>query len=129
LRPNGYVHNPITWTDPLGLKFKECCFSFSSYEQARNAALRKIDEHGGIDPSSRVAHTNKGLGGSSSKGKVDGFTGRTKDGKPVTFRLDYDPGKETHINLNIGKGDTMINHAYQFPGTEKDFLKLLEQFN
>ena len=130
LRLQGYVDCPTTWNDPLGLiKCKESVKPARSYEDARNQALQDIEKRGGIDPATRHPLIAKDFHGQNpGAGQVTGFRASTPGGEPVTYRLDYDPEKGPHINVQIGKGSGMVNNAYTFPGTQQDYMGLLRQF-
>ena len=83
---------------------------------------------GPIDPSTRRKITGR-LPASKANGKVVGFETNV-DGVWKQFRLDFDPVKGPHFNVKVGKGNNMtVNHSIEFPGTEKEFLKLLETLN
>ena len=105
-------------TDPFyeGATFyndKEPSLDASSYENARNIALERLGE---IDPSTREKITGRiGIG----KGKTVGFK-TVVDGVPKTYRVDYDPNKKAHINIEVGKKTGRKKLAIEFPGTEAD---------
>jgi RHS repeat-associated protein len=107
----------------LGLLVHNACeiiVEKNSFEQARNHALDLIGE---INPATRIPVVGK-FGG--QKGKVVGFETRV-DGEFKRFRVDFDPVKGPHINTEVGTGASRIKHAVQFPGTETDALKLINQ--
>lgn len=59
------------------------------------------------------------------KGKVVGFT--TRVGNVFKrFRLDYDPTKGAHINVEIGRGSQAQRIVFPFTGTEEEVLHLAE---
>ncbi|OOS07800.1 hypothetical protein B0189_01965 [Moraxella cuniculi] len=126
-----YADNPIHWVDPWGLAKKKCTettkkeieIKTNSFEDARNKAIKRLDELG-FDWISRSTHVGRlGLG----KNRNVGFSGNTKNGGFARYRLDYDPKKGTHINLEVGKGDSAIKEAYIFKGDENLFGKLLRK--
>ena len=83
-----YAPNPLNWIDPLGLtKCKD------SYEQARNKALKWLEERG-----FKAEKVNTGKFG-SIRGKPVGMT--TADGK-TGFRIEYDERSGAHINVFSG---------------------------
>jgi hypothetical protein len=43
------------------------------------------------------------------------------------LRLDYDPIKGPHINVEIGKGASRTKDVYPWQGTEQDFLDEVER--
>ncbi|MFJ7194787.1 MULTISPECIES: polymorphic toxin-type HINT domain-containing protein [unclassified Streptomyces] len=94
---------------------------FDSYEQARNKAL---DLLGKIDPATRQPYIGRLESAPTTYGKVVGFTTRV-DGEFKRFRMDYDPVKGPHINVEIGKGDSARKWAVPWKGTEDDFAKTL----
>ncbi|MQM25018.1 RHS repeat-associated core domain-containing protein [Glycomyces albidus] len=94
-----------------------------SFEGARNRALSEL---GDIDPSTRRADVGRLPAATSTFGKVIGFTARGFDGTFKRLRLDYDPAKGPHINIQIGKG-VDNKWAIQFPGTLKSFTSLLRR--
>ncbi|GKS83114.1 hypothetical protein AVMA1855_03200 [Acidovorax sp. SUPP1855] len=122
-----YATNTLNWIDPFGLSTtcpnppkKEIEIEAGSFEEARNIALMKM---GTIDPSSRAPQTGR-LG--AGKGRKTGFTG-LGDGEFKRFRLDYDPDKGPHINVEVGKGACAKKWAIKFPGNEETFKKLLKR--
>jgi hypothetical protein len=60
----------------------------------------------------------------STHGKVVGFTTRV-DGVFKRFRLDYDPVKGPHINVEVGRGAAAQKWAVKWLGTEEDFMRIL----
>jgi hypothetical protein len=59
------------------------------------------------------------------KGKVVGFT--TRIGNVFKrFRLDYDPAKGPHINVEIGSGSQGRRIVFPFTGTEEEVVRLAE---
>jgi hypothetical protein len=104
-----------------GAKSKELPISVESFEQARNLAL---DLLGPIDMSTRESYVSR-LASSKAYGKVVGFTTKV-DGVPKQFRIDFDPDKLTHINVTVGRGADAVKFAISWPGTEADYLKLLD---
>ncbi len=120
-----YTINPLSWIDPYGLSQncppkKEVIIEAGSFEEARNIALMKM---GSIDPSSRLPQIGR-LG--AGKGRRTGFTG-TGNGEFKRLRLDYDPDKGPHINVEVGKGECARKWAIKFPGTEETFKSLLKK--
>jgi hypothetical protein len=87
---------------------------YDHIEQARNAALQLLDQHGGgpLGAYRDVVIGRLGIGEGAEVGVVS--TG----GKFRRIRLDYDPDKGCHYNVEIGKGASRIKHAFLFPGTE-----------
>ena len=92
----------------------------SSYEQARNLALDVVGDLG-ADAKSVVGR----LPSSAGYGKIVGR--QSADGK-VLWRLDFDPEKGTHINIEDyrnGKGDKATKLVIPFEGNEDTFKSLL----
>jgi len=133
--PHAYVSNPQLETDPLGL-MKPCeenppddgrgreitLPQSSSYEQARNKALDLLGE---VDPATRNPLYGT-LERSAGYGKVIGFTTRV-NGVWKQFRIDYDPAKGPHFNVQVGRGATAQKWAVPWQGTEADFIKYLKR--
>lgn len=91
----------------------------SSYEKARNTAIEKIGE---INPANREPYIGKmGVG----KDKVVGFDTRV-EGEYKRYRLDYDPKKGPHINVDMG-GKKGEKFAIKFPGSESDVSTILKK--
>jgi len=93
-----------------------------SYEQARNKALEIV---GDLGPNARSYIGRLGKG----NGKI---VGRQSLNGKVRWRLDYDPSKGTHINVEdfrIGKGLKAIKVAIPFEGNERTFESLLRHLN
>jgi RHS repeat-associated protein len=94
-----------------------------SYEDARNRALGDI---GKIDPTTRADQIGR-LG--EAKGKITGFSTRV-DGVWKRYRVDWDPNKGTHINVEISApGKETVKNAYTWPGTKEEYLKVIETLN
>ena len=127
-----YAHNSIRWVDPLGLAPKKECSTpkrepeiikqAGSFEAARKEALQLIRP---LVPGTRQDQIgNLGEG----KGKKVGFFGISATKKEyVRYRLDYDPIKGPHINVDVGKGVCGKRYAIKFPGNEKTFITLLKR--
>ncbi|OMI26586.1 integrase [Bacillus haynesii] len=95
-----------------------------TYEQARNQALKLI---GDLGPGSKPYIGT--LGKSAGFGKV---TGRISADHKVLWRLDYDPEKGPHINVEDyrnGKGDKAKKVYIPFEGNEKTYKTLLRHLN
>jgi hypothetical protein len=86
----------------------------TSYEEARNEALRWMENEGGpIGPYFEIEIGRIGLAERHEVGvssTVDPYR---------RIRLDYDPGKGPHFNAEVGKGRARLKHAFTFPGDEK----------
>ena len=63
-----------------------------------------------------------------AEGKITGFSTTVND-MWKRFRIDFDPNKGPHINIEIGKNSEGKRKAIQFPGTEKDVKKIIKGFN
>ncbi|WP_158712634.1 MULTISPECIES: polymorphic toxin-type HINT domain-containing protein [Streptomyces] len=95
--------------------------SFDSFEQARNKALDLLGE---VDPATRQPYIGRLESAPTTYGKVVGFTTRV-NGEFKRFRMDYDPVKGPHINVEVGKGDSARKWAVPWNGTEDDFARVL----
>jgi len=95
--------------------------TLKSYEQARNKALDLI---GGSVPDSQPLIGR--LGPSAGKGKIIGF--QSADRK-VRVRLDYDPVKGTHFNVEDFRAGGKVKIAVPFTGDEKTFKSYLKLIN
>ncbi|MFI5620300.1 ricin-type beta-trefoil lectin domain protein [Streptomyces sp. NPDC051567] len=95
--------------------------SFDSFEQARNKALDLLGE---VDPATRQPYIGRLESAPTTYGKVVGFTTRV-NGEFKRFRMDYDPVKGPHINVEVGKGDSARKWAVPWNGTEDDFARML----
>jgi RHS repeat-associated protein len=112
------VHNSCPLLDNLYGSKNEVPVFKNSFEQARNYAIDKIGE---INPATRTPVVGRL---NSQKGNVVGFQ-TTVDDTFKRFRVDFDPTKGAHINIEIGKGSERVKEAVMFPGTEKDVLKII----
>ncbi|OME00569.1 hypothetical protein BSK54_15920 [Paenibacillus odorifer] len=95
--------------------------TLKSYEQARNLAL---DIVGDLGPGSKSVIGR--LPSSAGYGQVVGR--QSADGK-LLWRLDYDPNKGTHINIEDyrgGKGNNATKLVIPFEGNESTFRSLLK---
>jgi hypothetical protein len=91
-----------------------------SFEQARNLALELLGE---IDPATRQPYVGRLETARSTYGKVVGFTTYV-NGEFKRFRMDYDPVKGPHVNVERGKGGTQQKWAIPWKGTEGDFVRI-----
>jgi Pretoxin HINT domain len=112
------VHNSCPLLDNLYGSKNEVPVFKNSFEQARNYAIDKIGE---INPATRTPVVGRL---NSQKGNIVGFQ-TTVDDTFKRFRVDFDPTKGAHINIEIGKGSERVKEAVMFPGTEKDVLKII----
>jgi hypothetical protein len=95
-----------------------------TYEQARNKALELV---GNLGPNSKPYIGT--LKSSAGYGKVVGR--QSADGK-VRWRLDYDPNKGPHINVEDfreGKGLKAKKYVIPFEGNESTFKAYLKHLN
>jgi filamentous hemagglutinin len=96
----------------------------NNFEQARNVALKETNLNG-----SNSIPVICRLPCSAGNGMVVGR--KSQDGKLI-WRLDYDPIKGPHINIEdyrLGKGDKAIKKYVQFDGNEETFKLYLKQLN
>ena len=114
-RPYCYVHNPISWVDPLGLANYEVNHS-KTYGQARNKALAWLEER-----AFKAERVNTGKFGSTA-GKPVGMT--TMDGK-TGFRIEHDQSNGAHINVFSGKEK---GPHYTFEASHSTVTKLQNLF-
>ena len=95
--------------------------TYSTFEQARNEAL---DLLGPVDPATRIPVVGRLEKATTTYGRIVGFETRV-DGVWKQFRLDYDPVKGPHINIQIGKGPDALKYAVPWSGSEDDFAAIL----
>ncbi|CAI1505500.1 Cell wall-associated polypeptide CWBP200 [Serratia marcescens] len=115
-----YAPNPLMWVDPLGLSSKPCKTEKEpkdSYEQARNKALKWLEERG-----FKAEKVNTGKFG-ATRGQPVGMT--TLDGK-TGFRIEYDERSGAHINVFSGKDK---GEHFLFDAKESTVTKLQELFD
>jgi hypothetical protein len=87
--------------------------SYSSLEQARNAAIKWLEDLGAIFGPRKI-----------SIGQLGTFMGKEVGTESMTgpfwrLRIDYDPAKGCHFNAEWDKGAARKKHCFQFPGGEK----------
>lgn len=95
-----------------------------TYEQARNKALSLLGDLG-VDSQPFIGTMEKSAG----YGKI---VGRETADHKARWRLDYDPSKGMHINVEDfrnGKKDKAIKYAIPFEGDEETFKSLLKYLN
>jgi RHS repeat-associated protein len=95
--------------------------TLKSYEQARNLAM---DIVGDLGKDSKAVYGR--LPSSAGNGKIVGR--QSADGKLI-WRLDYDPNKGMHINIEDyrnGKGNNATKLVIPFEGNEETFKSLLK---
>ncbi|MBK4246824.1 hypothetical protein JJP68_24600, partial [Enterobacter hormaechei] len=109
-----YAPNPLGWIYPLGLS---TCSSKDSYKQARNKALKWLEERG-----FKAEKVNTGKFG-STKGQPVGMT--TIDGKTGS-RVEYDERSGAHINVFSGKDK---GEHFMFDAPESVVTKIQYLFN
>ncbi|WP_243291858.1 hypothetical protein [Bacillus sp. FJAT-47783] len=111
-------------TKGIGGKGEQVLDKVKTYEQALNKALDLV---GDLGPNSKPYIGT--LKSSAGYGQVVGR--QSADGK-VRWRLDYDPNKGTHINIEDfrnGKGANARKIAIPFEGNERTFKSLLKHLN
>ncbi|AAY60224.1 hypothetical protein pE33L466_0059 (plasmid) [Bacillus cereus E33L] len=95
-----------------------------TYEQARNKAMSLLGDVG-ADSQPFIGTMEKSAG----YGKI---VGRETADHKARWRLDYDPSKGMHINVEDfrnGKKDKAIKYAIPFEGDEETFKSLLKYLN
>lgn len=95
-----------------------------TYEQARNKAMSLLGDFG-ADSQPFIGTMEKSAG----YGKI---VGRETADHKARWRLDYDPSKGMHINVEDfrnGKKDKAIKYAIPFEGDEETFKSLLKYLN
>ncbi|WP_374058849.1 pre-toxin TG domain-containing protein [Bacillus cereus group sp. N18] len=95
-----------------------------TYEQARNKAMSLLGDLG-TDSQPFIGSMEKSAG----YGKI---VGRETADHKARWRLDYDPSKGMHINVEDfrnGKKDKAIKYAIPFEGDEETFKSLLKYLN
>jgi len=103
-------------------KFEQVFAKVNTYEQARNKALEII---GDLGPESKPYTGRLGVG----QGKI---VGRQSANGKVRWRLDYDPVKGPHINIEdfrAGKKTAATKIAIPFEGDLKTIETLLKHLN
>jgi len=90
-----------------------------SIEQARNAAIRWLEERGAtFGPHRKIAVGRLGV--------LEGAeVGTSASQRPFwRIRLDYDPEKFAHFNVEFGRGPGREKTTFCFPGSEQLIEKL-----
>jgi hypothetical protein len=91
----------------------------NSLEQARNAAIKWLEERGVVFGPHRKIEIGR-LGVLAGK-----EVGVSASQKPFwRIRLDYDPVKGPHFNVEVNEGAQREKAAFTFPGTEQLMQKL-----
>jgi hypothetical protein len=86
-------------------------YHLETIEQARNAALKWLAERGVVHgPNRRVQIGRMG----ALAGKETGV--ESTSGTYFRIRLDYDPKKQAHYNVEVGKGERREKAAFCFKG-------------
>jgi hypothetical protein len=93
---------------------------YDSIEQARNAAVLWMEEQGGgpIGPYYEVELGRLGAGEGAEVGVS------STQGTYRRVRLDFDPIKGCHYNVEVGKGTGRRKRAFCFPGDETWISKI-----
>ncbi|MFL0185004.1 polymorphic toxin-type HINT domain-containing protein [Tenacibaculum maritimum] len=97
---------------------------YKHFEQARNIALELVGDLG-AEARNTVGRLKKAYG----HGKI---IGRESKDKLVRWRIDYDPVKGAHINVEDfrgGKGKKALKYSIEFEGGEKAYKKLIDNLN
>jgi hypothetical protein len=93
---------------------------YDSIELARNAALEYLEREAGVIG----AHYDVVIGRlGHGLGQEVGV--ESNSGTHRRIRLDWDPGKGCHYNVEVGKGSSRKKHAFRFPGSEAWLQKLM----
>ena len=102
----------------------ETTYKFSTIEQARNAAIKWLEQRSAeFGPHRKVVIGRLGV----LKGKE---TGTSASREPFwRIRLDYDPHKGAHFNAESGKGTTREKAAFCFRGGEQLIAALSKKRN
>jgi len=88
-------------------------FQFATIEQARNAAIKWLEDRSvSFGPHRKIELGRIGV----LAGKEVGVS--AIDDPFWRIRLDYDPGKQAHFNVEYGKGLTRQKAAFCFIGSE-----------
>jgi hypothetical protein len=95
---------------------------YDSIELARNAALEFLEAEGGgaIGAHYDVVIGRLGYGQGQEVG-VESNAGTHR-----RIRIDWDPTKGCHYNVEVGKGGRRKKHAFRFPGSENWLRKHME---
>src|SRR5947208_4360371 len=92
----------------------------ASLEQARNAAVVWLERRGAIfGPHHRIEIGRIG----AMRGSETGVSSTL--GTFWRIRLDYDPVKGPHYNVEYGTGTDRTKHAFAFPGTPDLMTRLV----
>lgn len=92
-----------------------------SHEEARNKALAWMEDWGGpIGPYYEIEIGRLGAGAGMEVGvsaTIDPYR---------RIRLDFDPWKGPHYNVEVGKGSKRMKHAFCFPGDQSTIDQLMK---
>jgi hypothetical protein len=94
-------------------------YQYDTIERARNAAIKWLENQGAVfGPHRRIAIGRLGV----LEGKEVGISSTQKPFWRI--RLDYDPDKGPHFNVEFGEGTRRKKAAFKFPGTEDTIAQL-----
>lgn len=99
----------------------ESIFKFKTYEQARNAALKWLEERSAKFGPGRKIEIGRLKTSVNLFGKEVGVS---RDDPFWRLRLDEDPNKGPHFNAEFGKGTTREKAAFCFEATDEMMKKL-----
>jgi hypothetical protein len=91
----------------------------ASLEQARNAAIEWLQRRGAVFGPNRDIVIGR-LG--AMEGSEAGV--QSTAGPFWRIRLDFDPSKGPHYNVEFGTGAQRLKHAFAFPGSAELFSRL-----
>ncbi len=96
-------------------------YRFYSQEQARNGAIKWLEERGvQFGPHQKPSIGRLGVGLGNEVG-VEGTAGVY-----WRLRLDWDPSKQAHYNVEYGKGADRVKAAFCFTGDEAVVQRILQ---
>ncbi|UHM89760.1 RHS repeat domain-containing protein [Rahnella victoriana] len=114
VNPYGYVHNPLSWVDPLGLAGKDCC------ETRKNSAGDDVIRRYVSSQDDLLAEAEKAAGGnldSFDNYKPDWY--QSSDGKR---KIEWNP--YGHANTNEGPHVTIRDYdGRRYPVKDKIFIE------
>jgi hypothetical protein len=94
----------------------EATYSFSTYEQARNAAIKWLEDRAVKFGPERKVEIGRVKTSTFLFGKEIGVSGKDPFWR---LRLDYDPKKGPHFNAEYGKRGASEKAAFLFKATDE----------
>jgi hypothetical protein len=100
----------------------------ASQEQARNDAIRWLEGHGVLMHTFNHRKTGR-LKSSELLGLRTGLELQGQQGDNWVFRVDWDPAKGAHFNVEVGKGPNRPKAAFCFPGSEQTVIQIARLYS